>query len=170
MYLMQTLVDRNWLFATLTFGTSSETMLDIFNTLNASVYDFNPAGGVTWNFAFEPLPSVMLSHSAATGGNVLGVEPEDGNGVSKLFIFRATPCTCICTILAHRSGSNIKQSFSSPPSGRIRPLAIPSTDKAETPSRLSRRSLSERGCCGNLSISTMPARTSHRWLLTGRTT
>lgn len=81
---MQTLVDRNWLFATLTFGTSSETMLGIFNALNGSLYDFNPAGGVTWSFAFEPLPSVMLSHSAATGGNVLGLEPEDGNGVSKL--------------------------------------------------------------------------------------
>lgn len=71
----------NWLFATLTFGTSSETMLGIFNALNGSLYDFNPAGGVTWSFAFEPLPSVMLSHSAATGGNVLGLEPEDGNGV-----------------------------------------------------------------------------------------
>ncbi|KAL7919381.1 hypothetical protein ACQKWADRAFT_206613 [Trichoderma austrokoningii] len=34
----------NWLFATQTFGTS---------------------GGVTWSFAFEPLASVMLSHSAA---------------------------------------------------------------------------------------------------------
>lgn len=79
------MVDRNWLFATLTFGTSSEAMLDIFNALNGSVYDFNPAGGVTWSFAFEPLPSVMLSHSAATGGNVLGLKPEDGNGVGKLF-------------------------------------------------------------------------------------
>ncbi|UKZ80593.1 hypothetical protein TrVFT333_008355 [Trichoderma virens FT-333] len=75
----------NWLFATLTFGTSSETMLDIFNTLNGSLYNFNPAGGVTWNFAFEPLPSVMLSHAAATGGNVLGLEPEDGNSVILLF-------------------------------------------------------------------------------------
>lgn len=71
----------NWLFATITFGTSSEAMLGIFNALNGSIYDFNPAGGITWSFAFEPLPSVMLSHSAATGGNVLGLEPKDGNGV-----------------------------------------------------------------------------------------
>jgi hypothetical protein len=83
MYLMRTLVDSNWLFATITFGTSSETLLDIFNTLNGSLYDFNPAGGVTWSFAFEPLPSVMLSHAAATGGNVLGLGPKDGNGFSK---------------------------------------------------------------------------------------
>lgn len=82
---MQALMDRNWFFATLTFGTSSEAMLSIFNALNGSIYDFNPAGGITWSFAFEPLPSVMLSHSAATGGNVLGQEPKDGNGVSKLF-------------------------------------------------------------------------------------
>ncbi|KAL7934089.1 hypothetical protein V8C35DRAFT_303167 [Trichoderma chlorosporum] len=71
----------NWLFATITFGTSSETMLDIFNTLNGSLYDFNPAGGVTWSFAFEPLPAVMLSHANATGGNVLGLDPKDGNGI-----------------------------------------------------------------------------------------
>ncbi|UKZ60585.1 uncharacterized protein TrAtP1_001860 [Trichoderma atroviride] len=71
----------NWLFATITFGTSSEAMLGIFNALNQSIHDFNPAGGITWSFAFEPLPSVMLSHSAATGGNVLGLEPKDGNGV-----------------------------------------------------------------------------------------
>lgn len=80
---MKLLVGRNWLFATLTFGTSSEAMLGIFNALNASIYDFNPSGGVTWSFAFEPLPSVMLSHSAAMGGNVLGLEPQDGNAVSK---------------------------------------------------------------------------------------
>lgn len=86
MYLMQALVGRNWLFATLTFGTSSEAMLGIFNALNQSIYDFNPAGGITWSFAFEPLPSVMLSHSAATGGNVLGLEPKDGNGVGKCFV------------------------------------------------------------------------------------
>ncbi|KAK1241850.1 hypothetical protein MKX07_007673 [Trichoderma sp. CBMAI-0711] len=75
----------NWLFATLTFGTSSEAMLDIFKALNGSLYDFNPTGGVTWNFAFEPLPSVMLSHASATGGNVLGLSPEDGNAVILLF-------------------------------------------------------------------------------------
>ncbi|ETS03751.1 FAD-binding domain-containing protein [Trichoderma reesei RUT C-30] len=75
----------NWLFATLTFGTSSEAMLDIFRALNGSLYDFNPTGGVTWNFAFEPLPSVMLSHAAATGGNILGLSPEDGNAVILLF-------------------------------------------------------------------------------------
>lgn len=81
-------MNRNWLFATLTFGTSSEAMLDIFRALNGSLYDFNPTGGVTWNFAFEPLPSVMLSHAAATGGNILGLSPEDGNAVSKLLRLR----------------------------------------------------------------------------------
>lgn len=90
MWLMQILVDRNWLFATLTLGTSSETMLDIFKTLNGSLYDFNPAGGVTWNFAFEPLPSVMLSKSAATGGNVLGLNPEDGNAIGKLLFLESS--------------------------------------------------------------------------------
>lgn len=96
---MQALVCRNWLFATLTFGTSSEAMLGIFNALNESIYNFNPAGGITWSFAFEPLPSVMLSHSAATGGNVLGVEPKDGNGVGKLLRFGIFSCNALVLAL-----------------------------------------------------------------------
>jgi hypothetical protein len=30
----------------------------------------------------------MLSHAAATGGNILGLSPEDGNAVSKLLRLR----------------------------------------------------------------------------------
>ncbi|KAK4032371.1 FAD-binding domain-containing protein [Parachaetomium inaequale] len=69
----------NWLFATATFKASAEFMLEIFDILNNTLYSFNPQGGVVWDVAFEPLPSMMLSHAAKTGGNVLGVRPEQGN-------------------------------------------------------------------------------------------
>ncbi len=59
-------------------------MLEIFDVLNDTLYSFNPAGGVVWSIAFEPLPSVMLSYSEKTGGNVLGLGPEDGDGFGKL--------------------------------------------------------------------------------------
>ena len=58
-------------------------MLEIFDILNSTLYSFNPQGGVTWDFAFEPLPSVMLSHAAKSGGNVLGVGSEEGNSYGK---------------------------------------------------------------------------------------
>ncbi|AEO64675.1 uncharacterized protein THITE_2037763 [Thermothielavioides terrestris NRRL 8126] len=69
----------NWLFATATFKPSVEFMQEIFDILNSTFYSFNPEGGVVWDIAFEPLPSVMLSYAAKTGGNILGVQPEDGN-------------------------------------------------------------------------------------------
>jgi hypothetical protein len=58
-------------------------MLELFDIVNSTLYSFNPEGGVVWDIAFEPLPSVMLSHAAKTSGNVLGVRPEDGNSYSK---------------------------------------------------------------------------------------
>jgi hypothetical protein len=58
-------------------------MLEIFDILNSTLYSFNPQGGLVWDIAFEPLPLVMLSHAAKTGGNVLGVRPEEGNSYSK---------------------------------------------------------------------------------------
>ncbi|KAK3297569.1 uncharacterized protein B0H64DRAFT_416588 [Chaetomium fimeti] len=69
----------NWLFATVTLKPSTKFMLEVFDILNSTLYSVNPPGGVVWNIAFEPLPSVMFSQAAKTGGNVLGVRPEDGN-------------------------------------------------------------------------------------------
>ncbi|KAK4143577.1 FAD-binding domain-containing protein [Dichotomopilus funicola] len=69
----------NWLFATATFKPSAKFMLDIFDILNGTLYSFNPEGGIVWSIALEPLPAVLVSHAAKTGGNVLGVSPEDGN-------------------------------------------------------------------------------------------
>ncbi|KAJ4292866.1 hypothetical protein N0V88_005524 [Collariella sp. IMI 366227] len=69
----------NWAFATSTFKSSTEFMLEIFDILNSTLSPFNPQGGVAWNIAFEPLPAVMSSYAAKTGGNVLGVGPEEGN-------------------------------------------------------------------------------------------
>ncbi|KAH6630037.1 hypothetical protein B0J18DRAFT_443023 [Chaetomium sp. MPI-SDFR-AT-0129] len=69
----------NWLFATATFKPSAKFMLDIFDILNGTLYSFNPEGGIVWSIALEPLPAVLVSHAAKTGGNVLGVSPDDGN-------------------------------------------------------------------------------------------
>ncbi|KAH8886210.1 FAD-binding domain-containing protein [Thozetella sp. PMI_491] len=69
----------NWLFATATFDPSTELMLETFDILNETLSSFNPSCGVVWSIAFEPLPSVIFSHSRKTGGNILGLGPRDGN-------------------------------------------------------------------------------------------
>jgi hypothetical protein len=35
--------------------------------LNATLYDYNPAGGVVWDVALEPLAAEMLSTGATLG-------------------------------------------------------------------------------------------------------
>ncbi|KAF5565879.1 6-hydroxy-D-nicotine oxidase [Fusarium napiforme] len=62
----------NWLFATLTLKPSAQNMQHMFETLNKTIYSFNPQDGVTWSIAFEPLVAVMLKRSKHT--NVLGLQ------------------------------------------------------------------------------------------------
>ncbi|KAF4945264.1 hypothetical protein FGADI_12084 [Fusarium gaditjirri] len=62
----------NWLFATLTLRPSARHMQHMFETLNNTIYSFNPQGGVTWSIAFEPLVAAMLKSSKNT--NALGLE------------------------------------------------------------------------------------------------
>lgn len=60
-------------------------MMGIFDVMNETFSSVNPAGGVVWFAHFEAMPSVMLAKSAKNGGNVLGLKPEDGNGIGELF-------------------------------------------------------------------------------------
>ncbi|PNP76509.1 hypothetical protein FNYG_09928 [Fusarium nygamai] len=62
----------NLLFATLTLKPSAQNMQHMFETLNKTIYSFNPLDGVTWSIAFEPLVAAMLKGSKYT--NVLGLQ------------------------------------------------------------------------------------------------
>ncbi|KAH7151434.1 hypothetical protein DER46DRAFT_650514 [Fusarium sp. MPI-SDFR-AT-0072] len=62
----------NWLFATVTLKPSAQNMQNMFETLNKTIYSFNPQEGVTWSIAFEPLVAAMLKGSKHT--NVLGLQ------------------------------------------------------------------------------------------------
>jgi FAD/FMN-containing dehydrogenase len=75
----------NWLFRTGTYGVSTRLMEDIFQICNETFFDVtlpaSNAGGNTllWDLAFEPLPTVFVSHGA--GRNTLGTAPSDGNAM-----------------------------------------------------------------------------------------
>jgi hypothetical protein len=75
----------NWLFRTGTYGVSAKFMEDFYRICNATFFDVtlpeSNAGGDTllWDLAFEPLPTVFVSHGA--GSNALGTAPSDGNGM-----------------------------------------------------------------------------------------
>ncbi|KAG5758661.1 hypothetical protein H9Q72_013200 [Fusarium xylarioides] len=62
----------NWLFETLTLKPSAQNMQHMFETLNNTLYSFNPHDDVTWSIAFEPLVAAMLKGSKHA--NVLGLQ------------------------------------------------------------------------------------------------
>lgn len=55
-------------------------MQRMFETLNETIYSFNPQDGVTWSIAFEPLVAAMLKGSKHT--DVLGLQSAH-DGYSK---------------------------------------------------------------------------------------
>ncbi|KAK3376365.1 hypothetical protein B0T24DRAFT_618528 [Lasiosphaeria ovina] len=99
-----------WFFATATFAPCTEVMGDIFDALNTTLYAFDPAGGVVWNIAFEPLPSIMLARAGKRGGNILGLGPTDGNAfVVLLSAFWSRPSsTAAVTQAARRALAEIE--------------------------------------------------------------
>lgn len=58
---------RNWVFSTATFKPSSSFMVQLFDILNTTLYEFNPAGGVVWSVALEPIAGEMLSTGETLG-------------------------------------------------------------------------------------------------------
>ena len=55
-------------------------MQEMFETLNNTIYSFNPEGGVTWSIALEPLVAAMVK--GPKHSNVLGLESAH-DGFSK---------------------------------------------------------------------------------------
>lgn len=62
------------LFATMTFTNSAEFMSDFWDLADAMVTSLSTITGLLFTLTFQPLPQVIYSKSAATGGNVLGLD------------------------------------------------------------------------------------------------
>ena len=69
----------NWQFWTGTYAVSATLLSNIFDVVNASVYDFSISEGILWDIALEPLPTVFVAPGA--GKNSLGTSPADGNSM-----------------------------------------------------------------------------------------
>jgi len=69
------------LFSTGTYSASATVLSKVFDIANATLYDFQPAGGVLWSITFEPLPSIITKYGDLKGGNSLGTSPKDGNAI-----------------------------------------------------------------------------------------
>ncbi|KAI1318235.1 FAD-binding domain-containing protein [Xylariaceae sp. FL0255] len=70
-----------WLYASATFTPSTSFMMETFQIWDDTFSPVEATGGVTWFCHFEAVPKIMTSYAEKTGGNVLGVSPQNGNGV-----------------------------------------------------------------------------------------
>jgi hypothetical protein len=69
----------NWFFSTGTYNVSEILIEEMFQVLNETISVFDIPGGIEWSVAFEPMPTAITRLGELKGGNVLGIEPEDGN-------------------------------------------------------------------------------------------
>lgn len=79
----------NNVFITLTFvnkpGVSEDFMADVFNLADATAKQLLTVAGLIYTMSFQPLPQALYSKSAATGGNVLGLDRSNDDLVNLLF-------------------------------------------------------------------------------------
>ena len=69
------------LFATLSFANDADIINQVYNISQALLEPVKTAKDLNWIVMFQPIPTVITSHSEARGGNVLGLNRAKGNQV-----------------------------------------------------------------------------------------
>jgi hypothetical protein len=73
------------LFATVTFANDADIITEVYAISQKLLEPVKATKGLKWITMFQPLPTVITSHSVARGGNVLGLDRATTNQV--LFLF-----------------------------------------------------------------------------------
>ncbi|KAL8649135.1 MAG: hypothetical protein Q9210_004582 [Variospora velana] len=66
------------LFITRTYGNDPHFLARVFHIANQTLQSFPSTPGLVYALVYQPLPSAITSHAAASGGNPLGLDPADG--------------------------------------------------------------------------------------------
>jgi FAD/FMN-containing dehydrogenase len=82
-------IGRNNLLTTLTFvnkdGVTQEFMSEVYDLADATAKELLTVVGLVFTMTFQPLPYTIYSKSAATGGNVLGLDRFTDDFINLLF-------------------------------------------------------------------------------------
>ncbi|KAM0807321.1 putative Oxidoreductase FAD-binding protein [Seiridium cardinale] len=70
---------RRQLFVTKTYKNSAAMMASIYQISQTVVKPLTAISAIKWSLSFQPVPTVLLSKAASTGGNSLGLDASDGN-------------------------------------------------------------------------------------------
>jgi len=73
------------LFATLSFANDADLIAEVYKISTQLLEPVKTAKGLTWITMFQPIPSIITTHSEERGGNVMGLNRAKGNQV--LFLF-----------------------------------------------------------------------------------
>ena len=67
------------LFATGTYGNSVDMMRTIWQLGNSTAQPVRGISNLKWSLSYQPLPTIITSKAATSGGNSLGLDVSDGN-------------------------------------------------------------------------------------------
>ncbi len=70
--------DYSYLFGTATFANNA-TLLAHIVSLAEKAFNFKTVGTLSVSFTLQPIPKSITSKARPNGGNVLGLDPDDGN-------------------------------------------------------------------------------------------
>ncbi|KAH7029081.1 oxidoreductase FAD-binding protein [Microdochium trichocladiopsis] len=75
---------RRQLFTTATFKNSAAMLSEIYKIAQTNVNSISGISGIKYSLSFQPIPTVINSKAAASGGNSLGLDASDGNLMNML--------------------------------------------------------------------------------------
>ena len=79
-----------YIWATGTFANNATTLAKVNELAQTAFSNLSvKAGNYTFGNTFQPIPRSITSKAIATGGNVLGLDPEDGDMICT---FPLCPC------------------------------------------------------------------------------
>jgi len=80
---------RNDFFYVAMYSNDLPTLTEVFNEFNAALQTIILVPGLSYSLSLQPIPTVITEHGDMNGGNVLGLEPSEGNLVCEYSIHLA---------------------------------------------------------------------------------
>ena len=69
------------LFATATYGNNAALLLQVYDIADSVLQPIKGVLGLRYSLSYQPVPSIITSFAAKSGGNPLGLDPSDGNNI-----------------------------------------------------------------------------------------
>ena len=73
------MVELSQVYVTVTVANNVALLSRVFDIANTLLEPLKPKPGLRYAMAYQAIPTSVMSRSFASGGNALGLDPDDGN-------------------------------------------------------------------------------------------